>query len=218
MKKAEPRRIDTFKLWFWRRLERPLVSKEIKPVNPKGNQPWIFTGKTDAEAPILWPPDSLEKTLMLRKIAGKRRRGWQGIRWLDSIADSVDMNLSKLQETDSEGWKPGMLQSMGLQSHTQLSNWATMYSTFLFCGLSFCMLFLLLGIFWLSLTLQEAILPALPSMWPPALTPFTGHSAAPCLLSLSAFTLFGLFEDESTFLSWCISFFFFGHTTKLVGS
>ena len=80
IRKAEHRRIDAFKLWSWRRLERPLVSKEIKPVDPKGNQPWKFVGKTDAEAeaPILWPPDSLEKTLMLRKIAGKRRRGDRG--------------------------------------------------------------------------------------------------------------------------------------------
>ena len=62
-------------------LESPLDCKEIKPVNPKGNQPWIFTGRTDAEAetPILWPPDrradSLEKTLLLGKIEGRRRRG-----------------------------------------------------------------------------------------------------------------------------------------------
>ena len=57
-------------------LESPLDCKEIKPVNPEGNQPWIFTGRTDgeAEAPILWPTDSMEKTLMLGKIEGKRRR------------------------------------------------------------------------------------------------------------------------------------------------
>ena len=72
---------------FWtvvleKTLESPLDCKEIKPINPKGNRPWIFTGKTDAEAevPKLWPQmwraDSLEKTLILRKIEGKRRRGW----------------------------------------------------------------------------------------------------------------------------------------------
>ena len=75
--------------------------KGIKPVNPKGNQPRIFTGRTDAEAeaPILWPPDdSLEKTLMLGKIEGRRRRGKQRTRWLDNITNSMDMNLSKLQE------------------------------------------------------------------------------------------------------------------------
>ena len=59
IRKAEHRRIDAFELWCWRRLESPLNCKEIKPVHPKGNQPWIFIGRTDAEAetPILWPPD-----------------------------------------------------------------------------------------------------------------------------------------------------------------
>ena len=85
-------------------LESPLDSKEIKPVNPKGNQPWIFIGRTDdeAETPVLWPPDVksrlIGKTLMLGKIEGKRRRGRQRMRWLDSITDSMDMNLSKLRE------------------------------------------------------------------------------------------------------------------------
>ena len=59
IKKAEHQRIDAFELWCWRKLERPLECKEIKPFNPKGNQSWIFIGRTDAEAetPILWPPD-----------------------------------------------------------------------------------------------------------------------------------------------------------------
>ena len=75
-------------------------SKEIKPVESKGNQPWIFPGRTDAEAPILWPHDanSLEKTLMLGKIEDRRRRGLQRLRWLVDITDSMDMSLSKLQE------------------------------------------------------------------------------------------------------------------------
>ena len=86
-------------------LQSPLDYKEIKSVNPKGTQPWIFIGRIDAEteAPILWPSDvnsnSIEKTLMLRKIEGGKRRGRQRMKWLDSTTDSMDMNLSKLRET-----------------------------------------------------------------------------------------------------------------------
>ena len=78
-------------------LESPLDSKEIKPVNLKGHQPWILIGTTDAEAeaPILWPPD-VKSLLKLGKIEGKRIRGRQKMRWLDVITDSVDMNVSKL--------------------------------------------------------------------------------------------------------------------------
>ena len=83
-------------------LESPLDCKEIQPVHPKGDQSWVFTGGTDVEAetPILWPPDakadSFEKTLMLGKIEGRRRRGRQRMRWLDGITDLTDMSLSKL--------------------------------------------------------------------------------------------------------------------------
>ena len=85
-------------------LESLLNNKEIKPVNPKGNEPRIFIGRTEAEAEgqyfdhLMQRADSLENNLMLRKIEGKRRRGWQKIRWLDSITNSTDMNLSKLHE------------------------------------------------------------------------------------------------------------------------
>ena len=92
---------------FWivvleKTLESLLEWKEIKSVSPKGNQSWIFIGRTDAEAeaPILWPPNaknSLVKTLMLGNFEDRRRRGQQRIRWLDDITDSMDMSLSKLR-------------------------------------------------------------------------------------------------------------------------
>ena len=110
-------------------LESPLDCKEIKSVNSKGNQLWIFIRKTDAEAevPILWAPDieSLEKTLMLGKIEGRRRRGRQRIRWLDNITDSMDMNLSKLREIvkDREAWHAAV--HGAAKNQTQLSDWAT---------------------------------------------------------------------------------------------
>ena len=92
-------------------LESPLDSKEIKQVNPKGNQSWIFIGRTDieAEAPIFWPPDVKSQIIGKDTDAGKdegRRRGCQKMRWLNDITDSVDMSLSKFQEIkkDREAW------------------------------------------------------------------------------------------------------------------
>ena len=92
--------------------ESPLMSKEIKPVNPKGSQPWVFTGETDAEAeaPILWPPDAKSWLTGKDPEAGKdwrqEEKGRQRRRWSDSITDLMDMNLSKLWVIvkDREAW------------------------------------------------------------------------------------------------------------------
>ena len=100
IKKAERQRIDAFELWCWRRLLRvPWTARRSKQSILKGNQPWILIGRTDAELQsfghLIRRADSLEKTLILGKIEGKRKKEWQRMRWLDSITDSRDMNLSK---------------------------------------------------------------------------------------------------------------------------
>ena len=121
---------------FWtvvleKTLESPLVCKAIKPVHPKGNQSWIFIGRTDAEAeiPILWPPDAKNWLIGKDHDAGKdwrqEEKGTQRMRWLYGITDSMDMSLSKPRKLvmDREAWHVWHGVHRVANSQTWLSNW-----------------------------------------------------------------------------------------------
>ena len=127
VKKAERRRIDAFELWCWRRLLRaPWTARRsnqsiLKEVSPENSLEGLMLKlKRQCFVHLMWRSDSFEKTLMLEKIEGRRRRGWQSMRWLNDITDSMGMSLSKLR-----GWtgKPGVLRFIGLQRVGH--DWAT---------------------------------------------------------------------------------------------
>ena len=131
IKKAECRRIDAFELWSWRRLVRiPWTARRsnqsiLKDISPECSLEGLMLKlKLQFFGHLMWRADSFEKTLMLGKIEGRRRREWQRMRWLDGITNSMDMSLSKVRELviDRKAWH-AVVHGVTQKSWTQLSSW-----------------------------------------------------------------------------------------------
>ena len=128
---------------FWtvvleKTLESPFDCEEFQPVHPKGDQSWVFIGRTEVEAELqyfghlMWRADSFEKILMLGGIGGRKRRGRQRMRWLDGITDSMDMGLGGLQESvmDREAWH-AVVHGV-TKSQTRLSDWTENWNRYIY--------------------------------------------------------------------------------------